>query len=353
MPHQPDEGLKNRFKILYWAWWPSIESLIRDTVSSASAAGSLLQQMALYQMNTGGKRVRAILPLLVAEALGHDLGKVVAFGAACETLHNASLVHDDLQDGDRVRRGHPTVWRRFGTAQAINLGDALIACAFLLVQRLDTSPVMRERVTRRMLLEMLRTTDGQVRDLEPKARQQSTVSEYLRIVESKTARLFALPISGAATLCGADEGVEQALSEAAGHVGVLFQLQDDIVDTLGHSGGVQGQDILNGHRNLLVVHCLETADPLDAARFQRVLDKPRTGTTAEDVALAQALIEQNGSLDFAVAEIHRRRSAALAVAALQQFPVLVEMLDSACKLFLRGIKPILEHRRVSAVGQRL
>jgi geranylgeranyl diphosphate synthase type I len=152
------------------------------------------------------------MPLLIAEALGVEPGRLAPFGAACEMLHNASLVHDDVQDGDRLRRGQPTVWKKFGFAQAINLGDAMIACAVLLMHRLDARPELRERVVRRMFLEVLRVIEGQVQDLDLKRHDHVTLDDYLRMVEGKTSRLFALPLSGAAMLCGASEEVEQGQS---------------------------------------------------------------------------------------------------------------------------------------------
>src|ERR1700733_11580713 len=196
-------SLKSRFENLHRSYWPSIETLIVETILSVCQTDSLLYQMTVYQMRTGGKRLRAILPLLVAEALENDPKRILAFSAACETLHNASVVHDDLQDGDTVRRGLPTIWKRFGLPQAVNLGDALIACAFSLVQHVDVPPILRERVTRHMLLQMLHAANGQVRDLELRADPPTTIQDYMRIVEAKTAAFFVLPISGAGMLCGA------------------------------------------------------------------------------------------------------------------------------------------------------
>src|SRR5262245_42398218 len=113
-----DPDLKQRFELLSRRWWPEIARLIEEVVDGATTAGSLLRQMAHYHQATGGKRLRAILPLLIAEALAADPRRVVPFGAACEMLHNASLVHDDVQDADGMRRGQLAVWRKFGVAQA-------------------------------------------------------------------------------------------------------------------------------------------------------------------------------------------------------------------------------------------
>lgn len=321
----------NRLEVLARSHGPAIEALIVDALLSACPAGSLLHEMTTYLMGTGGKRVRAVLPLMVAEALGYEPARLMAFGAACEALHNASLVHDDLQDGDTMRRQRPTVWQRFGATQAINLGDALIACALLLVQEVDCPASLREQATRRMLTEILRTAHGQVCDREFKAELRSSVREHLQMVEAKTARLFVLPIAGAALLCGSDPAIEQALSGAASHIGVLFQLQDDLLDTMADAAGsAPYQDIINGNPNTVIVHCLEHAPSQEATWLRQVLAKPRAETMSEDIAAAQALMGRTGSRAFVLSEIRRRRSAALGSPLLKRHSGLRDALASIC-----------------------
>src|SRR5262249_52463993 len=94
----PDPNLQQRFEILSRRWWPEMTRLIEHVVGGVTTEGTLLHQMVRYHQATGGKRLRAIVPILIAEALGTDPRRVVPFGAACEMLHNASLVHDDAQD---------------------------------------------------------------------------------------------------------------------------------------------------------------------------------------------------------------------------------------------------------------
>ncbi len=342
--------LTSRFEALRRAWWPHIRALMDEVVRAAGGGDSLLTRMADYHLQTGGKRLRAVLPLLIAEALGDDPRRLVPFGAACEMLHNASLVHDDLQDGDCTRRDRATVWKKFGTAQAINLGDAMIAYTILLMQRLEVPAPLRERATSLLLLEMLRVTEGQVRELELKTRPAVTLADYMSVVESKTSRLFALPLGGTALLCGAPEEVEQGLIEAARHIGVLFQIQDDILDVYGEKGrGSVGEDIREGKQSVLIVHCLGVAGAREAAWLRGVLDRPRSETTAEDVDSARELFGRSGSLAFALDELERRRQAALAVPALAAYPALNKVLGEACSLFLSPISPLISATAPGAV----
>jgi geranylgeranyl pyrophosphate synthase len=340
---QNKADLKSHFEVLHRAWWPSIRSLMDEVVSDTCSEGTLLWQMVQYHLETGGKHLRAILPLLIAEALGADPRRVIPFGAACEMLHNASLIHDDLQDGDVFRRGQPTVWKKYGMAQAINLGDAMIAYTILFMQRLEVPAELRERATSRVLLEMLRVIAGQVQELELKSRTDVSLEDYMRMVEGKTARLFSLPMSGAALLSGASEEVQQGLIEAASHIGVLFQIQDDILDIYGVKGrDASGSDISEGKRSVLVVHCLERIGAQDAKWLQGILDKPRNSTNAEDIAGVAAMFERSGSLSFALEELARRRTAALEVRSLARYPVLLKVLGEACDIFLQPMGPITQ-----------
>lgn len=334
--------LRTRFEQLRKEWLPSILNVIDELIEESSAEGSLLRSMLRYQMQTGGKRLRAILPLLVADALGVDPNRLVPFGAACEMLHNASTVHDDIQDGDTTRRGYPTLWKKYGTAQAINLGDAMIAICILLMQRIEAPAARREKATCRLLQEMLRVIEGQVEDLELQERVIVSLDEYLHMVERKTSRLFALPLSGAALLCGAPAELEAGLVETACHIGMLFQIQDDILDLYGDKGrGQSGNDIREGKRSFLVVHCMENADAGDARRLLDILDKPRGATTSEDIAECRILFKQTGSLAFGIEEMARRRKAALSIPAIAPYAALLDVLDEACGMFLAPMASIM------------
>jgi geranylgeranyl pyrophosphate synthase len=307
--------------------------------------------MLRYQIQTGGKRLRAILPLLIADALGSDAASILPFGAACEILHNASLVHDDIQDGDTARRDQPTVWKKFGVAQAINLGDAMIAYTLLLMHRLQVPAALRDRATTRLFLEMLRVIEGQIDDLEFKHRPDVSLEEYLHMVEGKTSRLFALPMGGAALLCGAPAAVEEALVEAACHVGTLFQVQDDILNVFGPVGRDRiGNDIREGKRTLLVVHCLQHSGARDASRLRAILEEPSSSTSEADIDEAKSLFEASGSLAFCFDELERRRLATLSIPALAGYPKLRAVLSEATSMFLRPVASVRSALSAGAVG---
>jgi geranylgeranyl pyrophosphate synthase len=338
-----DGALLARFAELRDHHWPAIQALIDDVVVGCTPAGSTLASMCAYHMETGGKRLRAFLPLLVAEALGVEPEKLLALGAACEMLHNATLVHDDLQDGDLVRRGRMTVWNRFGMPQAVNLGDAMFYFSVLLCQRLEAPARQRLAMSRRLLVETLRVIDGQEREFALKVKDTVTLDEYFAMVEGKTSGLFALPMAGAAELCGASEELVAGLAEAARHMGVLFQVQDDTLDLFGDKGRDEvGADIAEGKRSALVVHALASLEPARAKELRRILDKERTATRPEEIAEAIAMLRSAGSLDFALDEMRRRKDTALHVPAVAAHDRLQALVSGMCDLFLKPIAPLLD-----------
>ncbi|HEV8321764.1 MAG TPA: polyprenyl synthetase family protein [Myxococcota bacterium] len=337
-----DADARDRFGAMRERYLGRILALAEEVVRGASPPGSALAAMCDYHMETGGKRLRALLPLLVADALGTDPAALVPFGAACEMLHNATLVHDDVQDGDAMRRGRPTVWRRWGVPQAINLGDAMFYYTLLLVQRVEAPAALREAAARRVLVDTLRIIDGQEREFALKRAARPALDDYFAMVEGKTSGLFAIPMAGAAALCGAAPALVEALEESARQMGVLFQLQDDVLDLYGEKGReTRGSDVGEGKRSVLAVHALQTAPEAEARWLQAVLDKERACTTEEDVDEVTALFERAGSLRFALAEMARRREGALAPAALAEHARLRALVGGMCDVFLEPIRPLL------------
>ncbi len=342
---EKNRDLLGRFRALRDRYYPEMTALFDRVVHTSTPAGSSLEGMTRYHMETGGKRLRALLPLLVAEALGVDAQKLVPFGAACEMLHNATLVHDDLQDGDMFRRGRMTVWNRFGIPQAINLGDAMFYFSVLLCQELAVPAARREQASKLLLTETLRVIDGQEREFALKLLPAVTLEDYFAMVEGKTSGLFALPMAGAAILCEASDAVAAGLAAAARHMGVLFQIQDDTLDLFGDKGrGAIGSDIGEGKRSALVVHALEHASDADATWLRGVLDKDRKATTELEIARAIELVRSAGSLRFALDEmLSRRERARQSVAALGHHE-LSSLVVAMCDLFLEPLAPLFAER---------
>lgn len=315
-----------------------VMAMLDDAVVRSTPAGSSLVEMTRYHLSTGGKRLRALLPLATAEALGRKPDDVLAFAAACEILHNATLVHDDLQDGDTVRRGLPTIWAHYGEARAINLGDAMLYYTLVLARKLGGSAEAREKLLDRILHETLRVIDGQEREFLLQQMERPTIVDYFTMVEGKTSGLFALPVAGAAAFCGASSEITEALERATGHLGVLFQIQDDVLDLYGEKGrDRRGSDVAEGKISVLVVHCLENAPKDEAEWLRALLRRDRDDVSDADILRVAQMFETHGSLAFALDEIARRRNLAIAEPALAGTP-LRDLLAAMADVFVAPIK---------------
>lgn len=278
-----------------------VEELMRAAVrpDPSDVAG----QMAMEHLATGGKRLRARLALAATAALrgSPEIGRVWA--AACEILHNATLVHDDLQDGDRVRRGAPTVWARHGAAQAINVGDLLFALPYVLVAGCDATHEVRAD-----LLEAIgRTTAAVVRGqaLEWALTQAQVTDDdaYVAAVKGKTSALFELPVYGAARIAGRTGDMLDEVVAAFRPLGVLFQMQDDILDLYGAKGrDAAGSDLREGKISVLVVEHVRL-HPEDRVELLSLLALPREHTPQPLVEGFAQRFRDGGALEAALRRI--------------------------------------------------
>ncbi len=330
------QQIRQQFLDYRQQFWPPIVDLIDGVIRQAGLSETTLAQMVDYQLSTGGKRLRAVLPLMVAEALDLPPETVLPFGAACELIHNATLVHDDLQDGDRLRRGKEAVWVAYGQAEAINLGDALLYLAPLCLKHLDVDGQRRWQVSQLIYEQVLQVIDGQQQEFELTlaAGQQG----YRRMVTGKTSGLFALPMMGAARLCGADQSLIDALGQACRHMGVLFQIQDDVLDLYGEKGReAPGGDLQEGKVSALVVAFSGLASADDLARLTALLEAPRHETDPAEIQWAIDAFRQQGALAAALEEIEELRQKALAAENLERFPALQGLIDGMIDLFVEPI----------------
>lgn len=331
------EGSLERLRRRFGA---DIEDAIEDAIGRAGLEESTLAEMLAYQMNTGGKRLRAVLPLRVAEAMGHAPEGVVAFGAACELIHNATLIHDDLQDGDRMRRGQQAVWVRFGDKEAVNLGDAILYLAPLCLHGVDVDSSVRWEVVDQMCRQVLRLIAGQQGEFELSA-NTATFDDYERVVAGKTGGLFALPLAGTARLCGAAPEVVSGLEKAGRRLGVLFQIQDDLLDLYGQKGrDAPGGDLREGKVSALVVAFMQQAGGADGARLVEVLDTPRQEVDQRQVRWAAEQFREYGAVDRCFGRIDQLHREVRRMETVARRPELVEVIDELVERVLRPIDDI-------------
>ncbi|HEY9180414.1 MAG TPA: polyprenyl synthetase family protein, partial [Candidatus Baltobacteraceae bacterium] len=180
-----------------------------------------------------GKLVRPSLCLWAAGALGADPVVALPAAAAIEWFHNFTLVHDDIQDGDRKRHSRETVWSLWGIPQAINAGDAMQALAFLSVARAAEHPERAVRAIAAIASAGLTVIEGQCLDLELEGQIDTALRAYLRMVAAKTGALLGASVEAGALLAGADEIAAAQFRRAGRLLGTAFQIRDDWLGMFG------------------------------------------------------------------------------------------------------------------------
>ena len=245
-----------------------IESELQRQVSRLEEEHSLpFKDMLSYHMGwsgegageeTTGKRIRPLLLLLTTASCGGDWAKGLPAAAAVELVHNFSLVHDDIQDNSPKRRGRPTVWVKWGSPMAINVGDALFVMSNLALTDLgDDIPAERRLQTVQILQRTcLDLTRGQFLDMSFEKRNDVRVEDYWLMVTGKTASLLSACCHIGAILGNADESTEEAYRSFGHFLGLAFQVQDDILGIWGDEnviGKSTASDLIERKKTLPVL----------------------------------------------------------------------------------------------------
>jgi geranylgeranyl diphosphate synthase type I len=230
-----------------------------------------------------GKRMRPALCLLVCEGLAGTLDPALGVAAAIELVHNFSLVHDDIQDRSHTRRGRPTVWARWGGAQAINVGDALFATAQLaLLEDAALAAELRVEASRILSEACLLLVEGQYLDLALQGRPAS-IEQYDAMVGRKTAALLAASAELGAVCGGGDAATRDAYRQFGLSLGLAFQYQDDVLGVWGDprvTGKSAAVDVRSAKQGLPAVLAFRRAEATDADELRHLYSLPRRDRAA-------------------------------------------------------------------------
>ncbi len=266
-----------------------------------------------------GKGVRTTLAVLSAQAAGAESSAGVPAAVACELVHNFSLLHDDVMDGDLERRHRPTAWSRFGTSSAILAGDALLALANeVLAEAAHPTASWAVRClnacTRRLIA-------GQATDLAFESRPDVGLDECVRMAQDKTGALLACAASLGAVLVDAPAALALALADYGMHLGLAFQLVDDLLGIWGspaRTGKPVGSDLRARKKSLPVVAALTSGTP--AGRRLAELYAGSHRLSESEVAEATDLVTAAGGRAWAEQAVDRESRAAVAVLAGADLP---------------------------------
>ncbi len=272
---------------------PALEDALREAVTPWQAhPAALLFDMVEHHFGwrdaaaKKGKRVRPFLLLLVHEAAGGRWQQALPAAVAVELIHNFSLIHDDIQDRSETRRGRPTVWARWGKAQAINAGDALFAQAFAVMAPLQEAfgPQRALEAMRVLAQACVALVQGQVLDLSFETRSAVTVEEYMTMIRGKTGALLAAAAEVGALLAGAEAQRREAFRRFGETLGLAFQVWDDYLGIWGDpakTGKSAADDLIAGKKTLPVLYGLQQPESAFARRWR---EGPITPDEAPQVA---------------------------------------------------------------------
>ncbi len=270
--------------------------MVNDAIAAIAypAQPANLYEPIAYTMGQSGKRIRPVLVLMACEAMGGDPKQALNAAIGLEMYHNFTLLHDDVMDRSDVRRGMPTVHRRWGENIAILSGDAMLTMATRLMTQVpdDKLPAVM-RLFNNTALEI---DEGQQWDIDFEHRNNVTVADYIEMIRLKTSVLLGCACKLGAIIAGAGEEQCQRLYDLGMNLGLAFQLQDDVLDVWGDAatfGKPIGGDIANNKKTFLLVSAINLAQGDDANELRRWVNDLEA-LPGEKIAAVTALYNKLG-----------------------------------------------------------
>ena len=267
----------------------AVDSLINEQLESRVP---LVEKIADYIVNSGGKRVRPLMVLLASQALGKCDEGAVKLAAIIEFLHTATLLHDDVVDTSDMRRGKPTSNAKWGNAPSVLVGDFLYSRSFQMLVELGNLKVMHILSGTTCII-----AEGEVMQLTNVKNPNITEEQYYTVIQGKTAQLFEASTHGAAALLEAPEEIQEALRQYGKELGLAFQLIDDVLDYEGDAaelGKNVGDDLAEGKPTLPLIHAMAHADEAGRKLVRQAIRKGGLDIMDEVMAVVNA----TGSMEY-------------------------------------------------------
>ena len=306
---KPAEFDLNAVRSLVGDDWNGVNREIHSQLSSDVA---LVNSVAHYIINSGGKRLRPLLVLLAARACGYSGSQHVLCAAIIEFIHTATLLHDDVVDKSDLRRGQETANSVFGNQASVLVGDFLYSRAFQMMVQVGQMRIMD------VMADATNTiAEGEVLQLMNCRDPETTEARYLQVIYRKTGKLFEAGMQIGAILADQTRAVEDALLEYGKHVGLAFQLVDDALDYQADRdelGKNIGADLAEGKPTLPLIYALQRGSAREQLAIRRAIEHG----ALEDMDCILNAIQTTGALAYTFTRA--RESSRLAKAALARMP---------------------------------
>jgi octaprenyl-diphosphate synthase len=296
-----------------------VDEVIRTRLSSDVA---LIEQIGHYIIGAGGKRIRPRLVLLFASALGFEGPQKYELAAIVEFIHTATLLHDDVVDESGLRRGRATANAMFGNAASVLVGDFLYSRAFQMMVGLDRMRVLDVLADATNVI-----AEGEVLQLMNMHDPDIGVSDYLRVIRYKTAKLFEASARLGAVIAGAPPEIETACADYGRALGTAFQLVDDLLDYEGHTealGKNVGDDLREGKPTLPLLVAMERGSEDERRLIRHAIEHGEVERLQEVIAIVRRTGAIEATRDVARQEAQAARAALALLPASEATKALLE-----------------------------
>ncbi|WGO97557.1 polyprenyl synthetase family protein [Saccharophagus degradans] len=252
----------------------------------------LVENIGHYIVDAGGKRLRPLLVLLTARALGYNGNQHLSLSAIIEFIHTATLLHDDVVDVSALRRGRPTANANWGNAPSVLVGDFLYSRAFQMMVEIGEMGIMKELANTTNVI-----SEGEVQQLVNARNPEVTEQNYMTVIHKKTAALFEAACETAAILAGADATTRKAVRSYGYHLGVAFQLVDDVLDYQGDAeelGKNVGDDLAEGKPTLPLIYTINNGSAEEAELVKQAI----INSSLDKLQQIVDIVQRRGGLEY-------------------------------------------------------
>ena len=250
-----------------------------------------------YILNLGGKRLRPVLTLMTADCFDGEIKTALDAALAVEVFHNFSLIHDDIMDAAPLRRGHQTVHEKWDLNTGILSGDAMLIMAYQLFE--NYPPNIFQKLAKLFSKTALEVCEGQQYDIDFETRDTVSISEYLKMIEYKTAVLVGAAMKMGAIIANASKDDQERCYEFGKNLGIAFQLQDDYLDAFGNPetfGKQVGGDIIENKKTYLYLKALEFSSEKDKLHLKQLFSS-ETNNSSEKIQVTKQIFSASGSAE--------------------------------------------------------